>query len=181
VARCDAVGATPPADPAWSDRPVRQFRVRQRRCRHRAVGCSDRRRGKEWSTARQSAGEPKRCSESRANHRFLSGGAQLRKGDAKADSLSLSGFRLRPREKPGVQPLCGPCRAAVVGRDAHSPATWRRVPVVSLSGCIPVPQCCRMRFAISAALAVRRSRLPRAKVHEERADSERCVITTFPK
>jgi len=35
-----------------------------------------------------------------------------------ADSPSLSGLRIRSKGKaPGFQPLCGPFRAAVVGRD----------------------------------------------------------------
>jgi len=59
-----------------------------------------------------------------------------------ADSPSLSGFRVRSRKSPGFQPLCGPFRAAVVGRDAQSPAASGRAALVSLSGHIPVPQCC---------------------------------------
>src|SRR5215472_7735396 len=59
-----------------------------------------------------------------------------------ADSPSLSGFRVRSRKSPGFQPLCGPFRAAVVDRDAQSPAASGRTALVSLSGHIPVPQCC---------------------------------------
>ena len=70
-----------------------------------------------------------------------------------ADSPSLSVFRVRSRKSPGFQPLCGPFRAAVVGRDAQSPAASGRAALVSLSGHIPVPQCCRRRFARLAAAA----------------------------
>src|SRR5215472_2282227 len=52
------------------------------------------------------------------------------------------GFASVRGQSPGFQPLCGPCRAAVVGRDAQSPAASGRVALVSLSGHIPVPQCC---------------------------------------
>ena len=52
------------------------------------------------------------------------------------------GFASVRGQSPGFQPLCGPFRAAVVGRDAQSPATSTRGGVVFLSGHIPVPQCC---------------------------------------
>ena len=53
-----------------------------------------------------------------------------------------SGFASIRGQSPGFQPLCGPFRAAVVGRDAQSPAASGRAALVSLSGPIPVPQCC---------------------------------------
>jgi hypothetical protein len=46
-----------------------------------------------------------------------------------------------------------PSFSTVVGRDAQSPARSRRGGVVSLSDDIPVPQCCRTRFARLAAPA----------------------------
>jgi len=52
------------------------------------------------------------------------------------------GFASVRGQSPGFQPLCGPFRAAVVGRDAQSPAASGRAALVSLSGHIPVPQCC---------------------------------------
>jgi len=64
-----------------------------------------------------------------------------------------SGFASIRGQSPGFQPLCGPFRAAVVGRDAQSPVASRRKGVVSLSVGIPVPQCCRTGFARLAAPA----------------------------
>src|SRR5215472_6172791 len=56
-------------------------------------------------------------------------------------------------EKPAFSAILAALRGGSVSRDAQSPATSRRGGGVSLSDDIPVPQCCRMRFAISAVLA----------------------------
>src|SRR6516164_3064393 len=68
-----------------------------------------------------------------------------------ADSPSLSGFRLRPTERRGYSAILAAMRGGSVGRDTQSPATSGQGGVVSLSGDIPVPQCCRRRFARLAA------------------------------
>src|SRR5215472_5622149 len=64
-----------------------------------------------------------------------------------ADSPSPSGFSPRPGKNVGFPPFLAAVRGGSVGRDAHSPATSRRGGVVSLSVDIPVPHCCRRRFA----------------------------------
>src|SRR5207245_1295718 len=51
----------------------------------------------------------------------------------------------------GFSAILAGVRGGSGGRDAQSPALLRRGGVMSLSGDIPVPQCCRTRFARLAA------------------------------
>jgi hypothetical protein len=67
-------------------------------------------------------------------------------------SVSLR-ISIPTQEKRGFSAILAAVRGGSVGRDAQSPATSRRGGVVSLSDDIPVPQCCRRRFAKLAAPA----------------------------
>ena len=94
-----------------------------------------------------------RCSECCGNPRLLCRGT--RSSNPSPSSRQSVSLRISPpsQERRGFSAILAAVRGGRVGRDAQSRATPRRGGVVSLSDDIPVPQCCRTRFARLAAPA----------------------------
>src|SRR5215472_10308363 len=101
----------------------------------------------------RSPADPPQCPECCANPRLLCRGTNgSNPSPSSGQSVSLRIWPLS-QERRGFSAILAAVRGDNVGRDAQSPATSRRGGVVSLSDDIPVPQCCRTRFARLAAPA----------------------------